>query len=105
MDLDPSARTFTINVTSVNHESWGTSKTVTILEDTPYTFASADFGFSDTSDSPANTLLAVKISTLPAAGSLTDSGVAVTNGQMISVTDLSGGLLPLITAANNNWAP
>ena len=51
----------TVNVTSVNDAPAGTNKTVTTLEDTAYTFAAADFGFSDPNDSPANTLPAVKI--------------------------------------------
>ena len=44
----------TINVTPVNDAPAGTNKTVTTLEDTPYTFAAADFGFTDPSDTPAN---------------------------------------------------
>ena len=52
----------------MNDAPAGTNKTVTTLEDTAYTFASADFGFSDPNDSPANALSAVKITTLPAAG-------------------------------------
>ena len=72
-----------ITVNSVNDAPAGTNKTVTTLEDTGYTFGTSDFGFSDTSDSPANTLLAVKIATLPGAGTLTDNGVAVTAGQFV----------------------
>ena len=67
-------------------------------------FASADFGFSDTADSPANALSAVKITTLPAAGSLTDNGVAVTAGQFISAADIAGGKLMFTPAANANGA-
>ena len=50
----------------VNDAPAGTDKTVTTLEDTAYTFTAADFGFSDPNDSPANSLPAVKITTLPA---------------------------------------
>src|SRR5207245_1832614 len=80
VDLDPTARTMTINVTSVNDAPSGANKTVTTLEDTAYTFTTADFGFTDPNDSPANTLLAVKLASLPAAGTLKDNGVAVTVG-------------------------
>ena len=66
VDLDQSANTMTINVTSVNDAPAGTNNTVTTLEDTTYTFAAADFGFTDPNDSPANALTAVKITTLPA---------------------------------------
>ena len=61
VDLDPTPNTMTVNVTAVNDAPAGTDKTVTTLEDTAYTFAAADFGFTDPNDSPANTLPAVKI--------------------------------------------
>ena len=79
----------TVNVTSVNDAPAGTNNTVTTLEDTAYTFSAADFGFSDPNDSPANSLLAVKITTLPAAGTLSDNGVAVTAGQFVTVADIT----------------
>ena len=59
----------TVNVTAVNDAPAGTNNTVTTLEDTAYTFTAADFGFTDPNDTPANALLAVKITTLPGAGS------------------------------------
>ena len=46
----------------------GADKTVTTNEDTGLRLSVADFGFSDPNDSPANALLAVKITTLPVAG-------------------------------------
>ena len=69
VDLDPSPNTITVNVTPVNDAPSGADKTVITNEDTAYTFTVADFGFSDPNDSPANALLAVKITTLPGAGS------------------------------------
>ena len=42
-----------------NHAPAGANKTIAVLEDTPYTFVAADFGFSDPSDTPANNFLAV----------------------------------------------
>ena len=62
----------------------GTNNTVTTLENTAYTFATADFGFSDPNDTPPNNFLAVEITTLPAGGTLTDNGVAVTAGRRSS---------------------
>ena len=94
----------TVNVTSVNQAPTGTSNTVTTLENTAYTFAAADFGFSDPNDSPPNNLLAVKITTLPAAGTLTDNGVAVTAGQFVAVADINGGKLKFTPAANASGA-
>ena len=66
VDLDQTANTITVNVTSVNDAPAGADNTVTTNEDTAYTFAAADFGFTDPNDSPANALPAVKITTLPA---------------------------------------
>ena len=104
VDTDPTPKTMTVNVTAVNDPPVGTSKTVTTTEDTAYTFSVADFGFSDPNDNPANSLLAVKITTLPTVGTLTDNGVAVTAGTFVSVADISGGKLKFTPAANANGA-
>ncbi len=59
-DKDPSgavsnATTLTITVTGTNDAPAGTSnRRSPPLEDTAYTFAAADFGFSDPNDTPAN---------------------------------------------------
>ena len=83
----------------------GTSTTVTTNEDSPYTFATSDFGFTDPNDSPANSLLAVKITTVPSVGTLADNGTAVTAGQLVAVADIAGGLLTFTPAANKNGTP
>ena len=58
----------TINVTPVNDPPSGTDKTVIDRAKTwPTRSRLTDFGFSDPSDSPANNLLAVSITTLPPA--------------------------------------
>ena len=107
VDLDPTPKTLTVNVTPVNDAPSGTSATVTTNEDTGYVFGVADFGFSDPNDTPANSLQAVKVTTLPGAGTLTDNGVAVTAGQFVSVADITAGKLVFTPAANangNNYA-
>ena len=104
VNTDPTPKTMTVNVTSVNDAPAGTDKTVTTLEDTAYTFAAADFGFTDPNDNPANNFLAVEITTLPAAGTLTDNGVAVTAGQFVSVADINAGKLVFTPAADANGA-
>src|SRR5207248_949900 len=78
VDLDQPANTITVDVTSVNDAPAGTDKTVATNEDTAYTFAASDFGFSDPSDSPANSLASVKITSLATHGTLKKNGVAVT---------------------------
>ncbi len=104
VDLDQSANTITFDVTSVNDAPSGTNATLTVLEDGAHTFTAANFGFSDTSDSPANTLSAVTITTLPSNGALTLNGNAVTAGDSISVADINSGLLVFTPAANANGA-
>ncbi len=90
----------------MNDAPSGADKTVTTLEDTAYIFTTADFGFSDPTDAASvagtDVLLAVKISTLPANGTLTDNGVAVTVGQFVSVADIAAGKLVFAPAANAN---
>jgi len=99
MDLDASPKTITIDVTSVNDEPAGADMSVTMLENSVYTFTVADFAFDDPSDSPADSLIAVKISTLPTLGALTNNGVAVTGGQHVSLADIASGLLKFTPAA------
>ena len=95
--------TFTVNPSvAVNHAPSGADPTVVGTEDTAYTFTAANFGFSDPNDTPANTFLAVKITTLPGAGSLKNKSAAVSAGQFISVTDINLGRLKFTPAANES---
>ncbi|SFJ17310.1 CshA-type fibril repeat-containing protein [Phyllobacterium sp. CL33Tsu] len=82
--------TLTLTITPVNDAPAGTDHRATISEDTAYTFAAADFGFTDSNDSPANALQAVIITTLPPAaeGTLLLSGVPVTTGQVITLAQI-----------------
>ena len=95
----------TVNVTAVNDAPAGANNTVTTLEDTAYTFTAADFGFSDPSDTPANTLLAVKITTLPARR---HADRQRRGGHRRPVrhasADINGGKLVFTPAANANGA-
>ena len=104
VDSTRRANTITLNVTSVNDAPAGTDTTVTTLEDTAYTFAAADFGFSDRSTSPANALAGGQITTLPAAGTLTLDGVAVDGRPVDRVADIAAGNLVFTPAANANGA-
>lgn len=92
--------TVTMNVRSINDAPSGTNKTLTINEDSSYTFSSSDFGFSDVD---GNTFLAVKI-TLPAGfqGTLKNNGTLVTNGQYISIADILANKLVFSPATNAN---
>ncbi|MDB5863898.1 MAG: hypothetical protein JWO70_1704, partial [Betaproteobacteria bacterium] len=98
VDTDVSARTLTLNVTSVNDAPAGADTTVKAREDTAYTFSVTDFGYTDPSDNAPNVLLNVKIGVLAGAGSLTLGGVAVSPGQIIPVARITAGELQFMPA-------
>ncbi|MHC4853696.1 MAG: DUF2341 domain-containing protein, partial [Planctomycetota bacterium] len=79
------AYTMTMDVTAVNDAPTGTSKTVTTVEDTAFTFAAADFGYSDVESDP---FTKIQITSLESGGTLKLSGVDVTLNQEILVADI-----------------
>ena len=96
--------TVAITIVSVNDAPAGADKTVTIDEDTTHTFVTADFGFSDPNDSPANDFASVLITSIAGGGSLTLDGDPVTVGDEVSVADIAAGDLKFTPAANANGA-
>ncbi len=94
-----------LTVLSVNDAPSGTDNAFTLDEDGSHTFTAAEFGFSDATDAPANSLAGVVITSLPTAGSLLLNGSAVSAGQEIAVADINGGLLTYAPVANQNGAP
>ena len=102
---DSNIATVTINVAPVNDAPSGADRTVTTAEDTTYTLTVPDFGFSDPSDAPPNSLLAVRITTLPAAGTLTVNGVPALPGQVVSVFSILVGQVRFTPAPNANGLP
>jgi Ca2+-binding RTX toxin-like protein len=96
------AYTMTVNVSAVNDAPTASHRTLTTNEDTARILAVADFGFSDVDS--GDTLRAVTVTSLPAAGSLKLNGVAVTASQSISVADITAGKLVFTPAANANGA-
>ena len=91
--------TMTIDVTAVNDAPEGADRTVTTDEDTAYTFAAGDFGFTD---GDGDVLASVTVVTVPAAGSLTLDGTAVTADAEVTKTQLDGGELEFTPAADEN---
>jgi hypothetical protein len=84
-----------------NQAPAGTDGTVTVVEDGSHTFAASEFGFTDGDN---NNLLAVEITTLPTAGTLTNNGTAVTAGQFVSAADIAAGHLVFTPAPDANGA-
>jgi CSLREA domain-containing protein len=97
-----SVATAAIHIGSVNDAPMGADNAVSMLQGSSFVFHSADFGFSDPNDTPANTLLAVKIDALPSAGVLTNNGVAVSANQFVSAADIAAGHLQFTPAANGS---
>ena len=77
--------TVTVNI-GPNTPPEGADATVTVTEDGARSFSASDFGFSDAD--AGQSFANLRIDTLPAAGSLTLSGVPVATGQVIAVADL-----------------
>jgi Ca2+-binding RTX toxin-like protein len=86
-------------VSSVNDAPSGSNKTVTTKEDVAYALKAADFGFSDVD---GNTLAAVRISSLPGAGKLTNNGAALGVGALVSIADINSGKLKFTPAKDAN---
>jgi hypothetical protein len=90
---------FTIDVGPVSDAPQGTDHTVFTNAGTGYLFALSDFGFSDPVDTPADAFTAVRITTLPLTGVLTNNGSAVTAGDFVTAADISAGLLVYTSGA------
>ena len=100
--MNSNIATVNVTVNRVNDAPQGTNNAVTTLENANYTFKASDFGFTNPSDTPPDSLLAVKITTLPAAGSLTDNGTALKAGDFVSATDINAGNLLFVPANNTS---
>ena len=102
IDTDPTANILNFNIVAVNDAPTGANKTININEDTAYTVTTADFGFSDPNDTPANTFASVIINVRPPAtdGVYTLNGVAISDNQVISVADINSGLLKFTPATD-----
>ena len=93
----------TAQTTTPNNPPTSANKEVVTDEDTDYTFLTADFAFTDTDMD--DTLLSVKIVTLPSKGTLTLSGTALTSGdlpQTVTAADLTASNLKYGPPANES---
>src|SRR5206468_3150487 len=107
-DTSASAAAMTINVRSVNDPPSAVASSVTTNEDSSYTFAGADFNFTDGNDTPADGLAAVIVTSLPGNGSLSYNGTALVAGDLpktVTAADLTAAKLVFSPAANANGSP
>src|SRR5436853_377276 len=100
VNIDQSANTLTINVTSVNEAPAGTDNTLTINEDTPRILSAADFGFTDPNDSPSFFFSGIVIPPALHSFPTRRSSDLVTAGQSITVAEINAGHLVFAPAAN-----
>ena len=85
-------------INTTNAAPTASPSTVDVTEDMAYTFAASDFSFSDTDT--GDTLSSVKVETLPALGSLTLSGAAVSANATVTKAHLDNGDLKYTPAAD-----
>lgn len=103
-NLGTDTATVTVTVDPINDAPSGADGTASTPEDTPHVFASSDFAFSDPNDSPADSLLAVTVTTIPGPGVLTNDGAVMSDGESVSATDIDAGKLVFTPAGNANGA-
>ncbi|MCB8820584.1 cadherin-like domain-containing protein [Microvirga rosea] len=94
--------TLTITINGVNDAPAidGGGNTLSGREDTPLTLTASDFKFADVDS--GDTLASVKITSLPASGTLLRNGVAVTAGTVVTVAEINAGKLTFVPATNRN---
>ena len=92
----------TVTVTGINDAPVGSDSSVTTPEDTDFVFNATDFLFSDVD---GDTLAEVRIDSLPADGTLLFDGSPISVNDVISVSDIVGGLLVFRPTQNENGTP
>ncbi|HAA23443.1 MAG TPA: hypothetical protein DCP28_33470, partial [Cytophagales bacterium] len=92
-------QTITIDVNSVNDAPSTADATVAVDEDAIYTFEVSDFAFSDVNDAP-NNFQEISIVTLPADGTLSYNGSAITSIGRDGYSDRT--LFTFLPDANDN---
>ena len=98
--------TATLNIAQrIDHAPTTSNVTIGALQNTAYVFALKDFPFADPNDTPANSLQAVVIVSLPGAGSLSLNGQAVVGGQVVQASDIAAGKLTFLAASQATGRP
>ena len=91
-----------VAITATNDAPAGADNTLNLNEDETYTFAEADFGFTD--PDVVDTFTNLRIDTVPTNGELQLNGVTVTPGQIIIAADIPNLLfVPIEHESGNNY--
>lgn len=104
-NLDTTAKVLDITLRQPNHPPVGKSNTLNANVNMAFVFKVSNFGFSDPNDSPPDKFIAVKFNILPNAGKITDNGVALTAGQVVSTADITAGKLVFTPTTNLKGGP
>jgi cadherin-like protein/Big-like domain-containing protein len=104
-DAHSSVVNVSITVNPVNDAPAGTDTLVSVLQGASKVFATSDFGFTDPFDNPPNNLSRVRITTVPAAGTLTNDTAVVTPGTFVTVADIDAGLFRFTPGAGASGVP
>ncbi|MCX7085072.1 MAG: FG-GAP-like repeat-containing protein [Methylococcales bacterium] len=99
--VNTNTATANLFINAINDAPSSVDSTITLLEDSTYTFSLSDFGFLDAQDTPSNNFIAVRISYV-SNGSIQLNGVEIFSGQSISVSDISAGKLSFTPLLNGN---
>lgn len=92
--------TVLINVAPVADPPTSADNTVKTDEEISYTFVASDFAFAD--QDPTDSLVAVRIDSLPADGQLLANGNPATAGQVVSLTDINNGNVIFVPDPDEN---
>jgi len=103
-DFSVTDYTLTINVTPVNDPPTADNNTVSTPEDITYVFAVADFTVNY-NDTEGDAFASIRVTQLPAVGSLLYNGTPVTLNQVISATDIISGLLTFAPLPGDSGSP
>ena len=101
-DESTATYTMTIDVEAVNDAPEASNNEVTMSEDTEYTFAAADFGFTDVD---GDALASVEVVAAPTLGTFELDSATVTANTMVTKTQLDDGELVFTPVAGANGDP
>src|SRR3990167_11483291 len=90
----------TLDITPVDDAPTSANSSVSVTEDTTYTFAASNFGFSD--PDTGDSLGSVVIATLPSNGTIKLDGVAISANDVISKADIDANKLTYVPVANDD---
>ncbi|MEI6607473.1 MAG: Ig-like domain-containing protein, partial [Verrucomicrobiota bacterium] len=96
--VDSAVATVTLTVTAVNHAPTSTGGSVSVAKNTVKTFAASDFPFADVD--AGDTLGAIKVTSLPANGTLSLGGTPITSVPSAAIAVANIGTLTYTPTAD-----